>query len=77
MENYDVIVVGASNAGGFATATAAEQGVKVLCIDKMGSADHLYRNTLGSIDSASQKRAGVKIDKNEVIQFLTSFCQDM
>ena len=76
MENYDVIVVGASNAGGFATATAAEQGVKVLCIDKMGSADHLYRNTLGSIDSASQKRAGVKIDKNEVIQFLTSFCQD-
>ena len=73
---YDVVVVGASNAGGFAAAAAVENGAKVLCIDKMGSADHLYRNTLGSIDSNSQKRAGVKIDKNEVIQYLTAFAQD-
>lgn len=42
----------------------------------MGSVDHLYRNTLGSIDSNSQKRAGVKIDKNKVIQYLTAFAQD-
>lgn len=73
---YDVVVVGASNAGGFAAAAAAENGAKVLCIDKMGSVDHLYRNTLGSIDSNSQKRAGVKIDKNKVIQYLTAFAQD-
>lgn len=73
---YDVVVVGASNAGGFAAAAVAENGAKVLCIDKMGSADHLYRNTLGSIDSNSQKRAGVKIDKNKVIQYLTAFAQD-
>lgn len=73
---YDVVVVGASNAGGFAAAAAAENGAKVLCIDKMGSVDHLYQNTLGSIDSNSQKRAGVKIDKNKVIQYLTAFAQD-
>ena len=32
---YDVIVVGASNAGGMAACAAAEKGAKVLVIDKM------------------------------------------
>lgn len=75
-EKFDVVVVGASNSGGFATAAAVDKGAKVLCIDKMGSAENIYRNTLGSIDSKSQQRAGVKIDKNQVIQYLTSFTQD-
>mgnify|MGYP003365920164 CR=1 FL=1 len=76
VNTFDVIVVGASNAGGFATAAAAENGAKVLCIDKMSNADHLYRNTLGSINSNSQKRAGVNIDKNKIVQYLTAFTQD-
>lgn len=74
--SYDVIVVGASNAGGFATAAVAENGVRVLCIDQASAPSNLYRNTLGSIDSNSQKRNGVKINKREVVEYLSAFAQD-
>lgn len=74
--SYDVIVIGASNAGGFAAAAAAENGAHVLCIDKAGDTSNLYRNTLGSINSQSQKRAKVKISKENIVQFLTAFAQD-
>ncbi|QMU07285.1 FAD-dependent oxidoreductase [Levilactobacillus suantsaii] len=73
---YDVIVVGAANAGGFAAGAAAEKGAKVLVIDKKSSSDHLYRNTIASVDSAAQKRAGVHIDKRELVEFLSAFAQD-
>lgn len=73
---YDVIVVGASNAGGFAAASAVENGADVLLIDKMGTSSNLYRNTLGSINSNSQNRAGVKIDKNEIVNFMSLYTQD-
>lgn len=73
---YDVIVVGASNAGGFAACAAAELGAKVLVIDKKADSANLYRHWIGSVDSNAQKKAGVKIDKNDLIQFLTSFYQD-
>lgn len=74
--SYDVIVVGASNAGGFAAGAAAEKGAKVLVIDKKGSSEHLYRNTIASVDSAAQKRAGIKINKRELVEFLSAFSQD-
>lgn len=75
-KEYDVIVIGASNAGGFAAAAAAEKGAKVLVIDKMRSAGYLYRDTIASIGSKAQKEAGVEIDKQELINFLTEFAQD-
>lgn len=75
-KQYDVLVVGASNAGGFAAAAAAEKGAKVAVIDKMGSTSFLYRETIASLHSKVQKEAGVEIDKNELVNFLTEFAQD-
>ncbi|MCX2455527.1 FAD-dependent oxidoreductase [Lacticaseibacillus nasuensis] len=72
---YDVIVVGASNAGGMAAAAAAEKGAKVLVIDKMKSAGYLYRYTIASLHSKAQQKAGVAIDQNELVNFLSTFAQ--
>lgn len=74
--NYDVIVVGASNAGGMAACAAAEKGAKVLTIDKKRSAGYLYRLSLAAVDSNAQKKAGIKIDKYKLINYLTAFAQD-
>ena len=74
-QEYDVIVVGASNAGGMAAAAAAEKGAKVLVIDKMGSAGYLYRETIAAIHSKAQKKAGVEIDRNELVNFISTFNQ--
>jgi len=76
MENYDVIVVGASNAGGFAAAAAAERGKKVLVIEKTSTVEHLYRHWLGGVNTKAQERAGIHIDKNNLAQYLTAFAQD-
>ncbi|WEV71060.1 FAD-binding protein [Lactobacillus sp. ESL0785] len=74
--NYDVIVVGASNAGGMAACAAAEKGAKVLLIDKQGSAGYLYRLSIAGIDTKAQKKAGIKVDKTKLINFLSAFTQD-
>lgn len=76
MYDYDVIVVGGSNAGGFAAAAAAERGKKVLVIDKTSTVEHLYRHWLGGVNTKAQQKAGVKIDKNDLAQYLTTFTQD-
>lgn len=75
-KEYDVLVVGASNAGGFAAAAAAEKGAKVLMIDKAGSTAYLYRETIASLNSKVQQEAGIKIDRNELVNFLMEFAQD-
>ncbi|MCZ3621843.1 FAD-dependent oxidoreductase [Lactobacillus mulieris] len=72
---YDIIVAGASNAGGMAAIFAAKNGAKVLVIDKAGSTKYLYRDTIASVDSKAQKAAGVKIDKTELINFIAAFNQ--
>ena len=73
--NYDIIIVGASNAGGMAAASAAENGAKVLVIDKMKSAGYLYRDTIASIHSKAQQKKNVDIDRNELVNFLSTFAQ--
>lgn len=73
--SYDVIVIGASNSGGMAACAAAEKGAKVLLIDKMGSSEYLYRSSIAAVDSNAQKKAGVKVDKDKLINFLTMFAQ--
>ncbi|MBA1394664.1 FAD-binding protein, partial [Lactobacillus sp. XV13L] len=60
----------------FAAAAAAEQGAKVLLIDKTSTVEHLYRHWLGGVNTKAQARAGVHIDKNDLAQYLTSFTQD-
>ncbi|TSO25363.1 FAD-binding protein [Lactobacillus sp. LL6] len=74
--NYDIVIVGASNAGGMAAATAIQNSEKVLVIDKMKSAGYLYRDTIASLGSKAQKRAGVKINKTKLLNFLSAFAQD-
>lgn len=73
--NYDVIIAGASNAGGMAACAAAEKGAKVLLIDKMGDSQYLYRSSFASIGSNAQKKVGIEVDKAKVINFLTLFAQ--
>ncbi|ETA73274.1 FAD-binding protein [Ligilactobacillus equi] len=72
---YDVLVIGASNAGGMAAATAAEKGAKVLVIDKSRNTNFLHRETIASIHSKVQKEAKVEIDKNELVNYLSTFAQ--
>ncbi|GAX06342.1 fumarate reductase flavoprotein subunit [Secundilactobacillus pentosiphilus] len=74
-DRYDVIVVGASNAGGMAAAAAAEKGAKVLVIDKMGSAGYLYRDTIAALHSHAQQKANVNVDQQELVNFLSTFAQ--
>lgn len=76
MQNkYDVIIVGASNAGGLAAVGALQRKAKVLVIDKAKSAGFLYRDTIASIGSKAQKNAGLKIDKMKLLNYLTAFAQ--
>ncbi|WP_277143119.1 MULTISPECIES: FAD-dependent oxidoreductase [unclassified Lactobacillus] len=76
MENsYDVIVAGASNAGAMAAMAAAEKGAKVLLIDKSGSSQFLFRSFFAALDSNAQRRAGIKVDKAKLMNFLTLFYQ--
>ncbi|MCT6877389.1 MAG: FAD-binding protein [Lactobacillus apis] len=73
--NYDVIIAGASNSGGMAACAAAEKGAKVLLIDKMGDSQYLYRSSFAAVGSNAQKKAGIKLDKAKIINFLTLFAQ--
>ena len=73
---YDIIVVGGSNSGSFAATAAAEAGAKVLVIDKSSTVEHLFRHWLGGVNSKAQDQAGVHIDQEDLIQFLTAFTQD-
>ncbi|RVU71916.1 FAD-dependent oxidoreductase [Lactobacillus xujianguonis] len=75
-EEYDVIVVGGSNAGGVAAAAAAEKGGKVLVIDKESNSSFLFRNTIASLNSKAQQKAGIKINKWELLDYLELFNQD-
>ncbi|WP_317637319.1 FAD-dependent oxidoreductase [Lactobacillus xylocopicola] len=77
MENiYDVIIAGASNSGAMAACAAAEKGAKVLLIDKSDSSQYLFRSFFAALDSNAQRRAGIKVDKSKLINFLTLFYQD-
>ena len=76
MNEYDVIVVGASNAGGMAACAAAEKGAKVLVIDKMNSTGFLYRLSIAAVGTKAQKKAGIEIDKYKLINYLSAFAQD-
>lgn len=75
MSEYDVIVVGASNSGAMAAAAAAEKGAKVLMIDKAKSTKFLFRNTIASVGSKAQQKKNSKIDKADLINFLSLFAQ--
>src|SRR5512139_838687 len=69
----DVVVVGAGTSGKAAALSAAEAGARVIQIDKHVT----YRwggGMIGAIDSQLQKKAGIKLDKDEVCLQLIKWC---
>ncbi|MDF7639113.1 FAD-dependent oxidoreductase [Lactobacillus sp. ESL0791] len=72
--NTEVVVVGAGNAGMMAAAAAAESGAKVMIIEKEDSIN-LMRVGLASVGSNAQKRAGVTVNKFDLVEYLAAFAQ--
>ena len=68
----EIMVIGCGVSGSCAAASASEAGAKVIVIDK-----HTTYNSRGSdnaaIDSKVQKKAGVKVDKDEVVLALQKY----
>lgn len=68
----EVLVCGAGTSGLFAACAAAEEGAKVVCLEK-GVIGGGVRDNLGSINSRLQKEAGCVIDENEICNDLTRY----
>jgi len=70
----DVLTVGAGNAGLQAAAAAAEEGAKVIVIEKEDTIN-LMRVSLAAVGANSQKRANNEIDKYELVEYISAFAQ--
>ena len=68
----DILVIGCGTGGMFAVASAAENGGKVIGIDRFPTGTGI-RGDLGAIDSRYQKQAGTKIDKFDYIAMATRY----
>ena len=68
----DILVIGCGTGGMFAVASAAENGGKVIGIDRFSTGTGI-RGDLGAIDSRYQKQAGTKIDKFDYIAMATCY----
>jgi hypothetical protein len=68
----EVLVVGAGNAGIFAAIAATEKGAKTTVIESEENIS-LIRTYIGAIGTKAQKRAGIKINKQEVIEELCRY----
>lgn len=66
----EVVVVGAGNGGMFAAASAAEEGARVVLLEKTGQVGSNCREWIGAVGSRLQKEKGVELDKNEVVEYL-------
>ena len=68
----DILVIGCGTGGIFAVASAAENGGKVIGIDRFSTGTGI-REDLGAIDSRYQKAEGTKIDKFDFIAMATRY----
>lgn len=68
----EILVIGCGTAGMFAIASAAEEGAKVIGIDRFPTGVGI-RDDLGAIDSRYQKAWGTKIDKFDYITMATAY----
>ena len=68
----DILVIGCGTGGMFTMASAAEEGAKVIGIDRFPTGVGI-RDDLGAIDSRYQKEWGTKIDKMEYITMATQY----
>lgn len=63
----EVLVVGAGNAGYFAAIAAAEKGAKTTLIEREAQIS-LIRTYIGGVNTNAQKRAGIEINKQELVE---------
>lgn len=68
----EILVCGAGTSGLFAACAAAEEGARVVCLEK-GAIGGGVRDNLGSLNSRLQKEAGCAIDENEICNDLTRY----
>ena len=68
----NILVIGCGTGGMFAVASAAENGEKVIGIDRFSTGTGI-REDLGAIDSRYQKAEGTKIDKFDFIAMATRY----
>ncbi len=68
----DILVIGFGTGGMFAIAAAAEEGAKVIGIDRFPTGTGI-RDDLGARESRYQKKWGTKIDKFEFIRAVTTY----
>lgn len=68
----DILVIGCGTGGMFTMASAAEEGAKVIGIDRFPTGVGI-RDDLGAIDSRYQKEWGTKIDKFDYVTMATQY----
>ncbi|MFR7737672.1 MAG: FAD-dependent oxidoreductase, partial [Eggerthella lenta] len=68
----EILVCGAGTSGLFAACSAAEEGAKVVCLEKAAIGGGV-RDNLGSLNSRLQKEAGCEIDENEICNDLMRY----
>ncbi len=70
--NTDILVIGCGTGGMFAVCAAAEEGAKVIGIDRYATGTGI-RDDLGARESRYQKKWGTKIDKFEFVTWATQY----
>ncbi len=68
----EILVIGCGTGGMFAIASAAEEGAKVIGIDRFATGVGI-RDDLGAINSRYQKEWGTKIDKWDYVTMATQY----
>ncbi len=68
----EILVIGCGTGGMFAIAAAAEEGAKVIGIDRFPTGTGI-RDDLAAMNSRYQKKQGTKIDKFEFIRAVTMY----
>ena len=69
----DVIVIGGGTGGAYVAASVAEQGLKVIVLEK-NTAVSTVRNDWGAIGSQWQKEGGAVLDKATILHYHALYC---